>query len=106
MATTTPVTVKHTAPMWALSAEDWLKSLAAAVLTPVIPIITQTLQNGSLTLPVKPIEIAAALGFITFLSVKLLSPSQTIITGTTPGATITNLTIPAAGTSITSTQTK
>ena len=106
MATISTVNVKHTAPMWALSASDWLKSLAAAVLTPVIPIITQTLENGSLTFPVKAIEIAAALGFVTFLSVKLLSPSQTIITGTTPGATIANLTIPPAGKSTLSTQSK
>jgi hypothetical protein len=106
MPTTTPVTVTHTAPKWALSAADWLKSLAAAVITPVIPIITQTLQNNSLTFPVKSIEIAAALGFVTFISFKLLSPSQTIIKGTTEGATITNLTIPTAGTSTTTTQTK
>src|SRR5580700_9749017 len=96
--TTTPVTVTHTAPKWALSAADWLKSLLAAVLTPIIPIITQTLENNSLTFPVKSIEVAAALGFVTFVSIKLLSPSQTVITGTTPGATITNLTIPQPGT--------
>ncbi len=106
MPTVSSVVVKHTAAKWALTAEDWLRSLAAAVLTPVIPIVTQTLQNGSLTFPVKPIEIAAALGFITYLGAKLLSPSQTIITGTTPGATISNLTIPPAGTETTVTQTK
>lgn len=106
MPTQTSVTVTHTAPKWALSLEDWLKSLAAAIVTPVIPIVTQTLQNGSLTFPVKSIEIAAALGFITYLGAKLLSPAKTIITGTESGATIPSLTIPPSGTSTTTTQIK
>lgn len=105
MPTATPVTVKTTSPKWGLSVIDWLKALAAAVLTPVIPIVTQTLQNGSLTLPWKAIEIAAALGFIGMLGKKLLTPTQTIITGAEPGSTV-NVTTPPAGTTTTTIATK
>lgn len=96
----TPVTVKTTSAKWTLSAIDWLKALAAAVLTPVIPIVTQTLQNGSLTLPWKPIEIAAALGFIGMIGKKLLTPAQTVITGADTGSTV-NVTTPPPGTTTT-----
>ena len=105
MPTTTPVTVKQTAPKWSLTLLDLAKAVGAAVLTPVLPIVTQTLENGSLTFPIKSIEIAAISGFVVFLGHKLLTPSQTIITGTTPGGTVT-VNPPATGTTTAATQVK
>jgi hypothetical protein len=105
MSTTTPVTVKQTSHQWALSAEDFLKSLIAAILTPLIPIVTPILAGGSLTFNWKQMGAAALLGFVGYLSVKLMTPSHTVVTGTVEGAT-TTLTVPSAGTKTTATQTK
>ena len=92
MATTTPVTVTTTSAKWTLSVADWLKALAAAVLTPVIPILAETFSNGSLTFNWKVIAAAAGLGFVTFLGNALTNASKTIITGATPGSTV-NVTV-------------
>jgi hypothetical protein len=102
---TTPVSIKTTSPRGTLSTEDWLKSLLAAVVTPVIPIVTETLNNGLLTFNWKAIGAAALLGFVAYIGNALANSSKTIISGVQPGATI-NLTVPPVGTPTTATQTK
>ena len=105
MPTTTPVTVSQTSNKGSLNVKDILNSLLAAIVTPVVPIVTESLQAGSLTLNWKSIGIAAALGFVTWITKNLLQPSQTVITGTTPGGTVT-VTPPAPGTTNAATQVK
>ena len=105
MPTQTPVTVTQTHPQWSVGLKDLLQSLLAAVVTPIIPIVTPVLSGGSLTFNWKQIAAAAILGFITWLSVKFVKPAQTVITGTTEGSVI-SVTAPPAGTSTTAIQTK
>ena len=102
---TTPVTVTQTSNKGAISVRDLLNSLLAAVVAPVIPIVTESLQAGSLTINWKSIGVAAALGFVTWIAKNFIQPSQTVITGTTPGASV-SVTVPPAGTTATTTQTK
>src|SRR5580693_1043679 len=101
---TTPVTVTQSSKQGAINMRDFINSLLAAVAAPVIPIVTESLHAGSLTLDWKSIGIAAALGFVTWITKNFLQPAQTTITGTTEGASI-HVTAPAAGTSTTTTQT-
>jgi hypothetical protein len=105
MPTTTPVTVSQTSPKGTINLKDLLNSALAAIAAPVIPIVTESLQAGSLTFNWKSIGIAAALGFVTWITKNLLQPSQTVITGTTPGGTVT-VTPPASGTTTAATQIK
>lgn len=105
MAVSTQVTVSQTSKQGAINLKDLLNSLLAAVVAPVIPIVTESLQAGSLTISWKSIGVAAALGFVTWIAKNFIQPAQTIITGTTEGGTI-NVTPPAAGTSTTTTQVK
>jgi hypothetical protein len=102
---TTPVTVTQTSKQWTVGLKDLLESLVAAVITPIIPIVVPVLSGGSLTFNKNQIIAAALLGFVLWLGKKFATPSQTVITGTTPGATI-NVTAPPAGTQTTTTQTK
>jgi hypothetical protein len=102
---TTPVTVSQTSKQGAINMKDFLNSLLAAVVTPIIPIVTESLHAGSLTIDWKSIGIAAALGFVTWITKNFIQPAQTVITGTTEGASL-HITAPPAGTSTTTTQTK
>jgi hypothetical protein len=105
MSITTPITVASTSKQGSVNLKDVLNSLMAAVIAPVLPIVTESLHAGSLTFNWKSIGIAAALGFVGWLVKNFLQPSQTVITGASEGAT-TMLTIPPAGTKTTTTQTK
>lgn len=105
MPTTIPVTVSQTSKKGTVNVKDVLQSLIAAVVAPVIPIVTESFNTGSLTLNWKSIGIAAGLGFLTWLTKNLIQPSQTIITGTSEGGSI-NVTPPPPGTTATTTQTK
>ena len=105
MATTTPVIVSQTSKQGSINKKDILNSLLAAVVAPVIPIITESLQAGSLTINWKSIGVAAALGFVTWIAKNFIQPAQTVITGTIPGASV-NVTVPPAGTSTTTVATK
>lgn len=105
MPTTTPVSVTQTSKQGAVNLTDLKNSFIAAVVAPVLPIVTESLQAGSFTINWKSIGIAAALGFVVWITKNFIQPAQTIITGTTEGGTI-NVTPPAAGTSTTTTQTK
>ena|ERR1700721_4299072 len=102
---TSPVTVTQTSKQGAINMTDLKNSFIAAVVAPLIPIITESLQAGSFTINWKSIGIAAALGFVTWIGKNFVQPSQTIVTGTTEGAVI-NLTAPPSGTTINTTQTK
>jgi|ERR1700744_854179 len=105
MPTTTPVTVSQTSKQGAINLRDLLNSLLAAVVAPVIPIVTESLQAGSLTINWKSIGVAAALGFVTWIAKNFIQPAQTIVTGTTEGTTM-SIVAPPAGTSTTTTATK
>lgn len=105
MSTTTPVTVSSTSKQGSINRKDLLDSLVAAVVAPVIPIITESLNAGSLVFHWNSVAIAAALGFVGWITKNFLQPSQTIITGASEGAT-TSIVIPAAGTKTTTIQTK
>ena len=105
MPTTTPVTVSQTSKQGSINVKDLINSLIAGVVAPVIPIVTESLQAGQLTINWKSIGVAAALGFVTWIAKNFIQPAQTIVTGTTEGASI-NITAPTAGTTTNATQTK
>jgi uncharacterized membrane protein YjjB (DUF3815 family) len=105
MPTTTPVTVKQTSTQWSIHWKDVAESLVAAIITPVVPIVTPVLSGGSFNFNKDQILAAAALGFVGWLVKRFVTPSQTIITGTTPGGTVT-VTPPAPGTTTAATQVK
>ena len=89
MPTSTPVTVTQTSPKGKMSAQDWLWTIGAAVVLPVLPIVNATLVAG----------------FVGMLTKKITGASQTIITGAEPGSTI-NVTAPPVGNTTTTTATK
>jgi hypothetical protein len=97
MPTTTPVSVYQSSKQYSLGVKDLLQSLLAAIIAPVLPMVTESLQSGSLTINWKSIGVAAALGFVTWITKNFLQPSQTTITGTVEGTSI-NVTAPPAGT--------
>lgn len=105
MPTTTPVTVSQSSKQGAINVTDLKNSFIAAVVAPLLPIITESLNAGSFTINWKSIGIAAALGFVVWITKNFIQPAQTVITGTTEGGIVT-VTAPPAGTSTTSTQTK
>lgn len=105
MSTSTPVTVSQTSKQGSLNLRDWINSALAAVVAPVIPIVTESLQANSLVINWKSIGIAAALGFVTWITKNLLQPAQTVITGTTPGGMISVIP-PTPGATTTTTQVK
>lgn len=105
MPTITPVTVTQTSKEGAINLTDLKNSFIAAVVAPLIPIITESLQAGSFTINWKSIGIAAALGFVTWIAKNFIQPSQTVITGTAEGSAI-NIVTPKAGTKMAATQTK
>jgi hypothetical protein len=105
MPTTTPVTVTQTSKQGAVNLTDLKNSFIAAVVAPLIPIVTESLQAGSFTINWKSIGIAAGLGFIAWITKNFIQPAQTVITGTTEGGTIT-VTPPPSGTTTTTTQVK
>lgn len=73
-----------------LTAPDWVKALAVAVLSPIVPIIMQSLSNGSLTFDWKLIGTTALSAGVAYLAKNFLSPGETRITGVpAPGATTT-----------------
>lgn len=77
MATTT------TSGQFSLNARDFLKGALLAVLTPVVTILIQTLQSGSLTFDWKAIGITALSTFLAYIVKNFLAPSQIVITDPT-----------------------
>jgi hypothetical protein len=74
MATTTT-----TSGQFNLNWADFAKGLIMAVLTPVVAIIVQSLNNGSLTFDWKVIGIAAASGGLAYIVKNLFTPIQIVI---------------------------
>ena len=58
-----------------LNWQDFLKGLVVAVLTPIFPIVQQSISNGVLTFDWHLIEVAAAGGFIAYLSKNFFTDS-------------------------------
>lgn len=79
MATTTVTSKQFT-----LNLRDVFKGLLVAVLTPLVPIISQSLNNGSLTFDWKAIGIAALGGFVAYIVKNFLTPSQIVMENAAP----------------------
>lgn len=73
MATTT------TSGKFSLDAKDFLKGAILAVLTPVVTVLIQTLQAGSLVFNWTAIGVTAASAFLAYLVKNYLSPAQIVI---------------------------
>lgn len=71
-------TVASSGP-FSLNLTDVLKGLIMAVLVPVITIIMDSINQGSLTFNWKQIGIAALGGFIGYLIKNFLTPAQIVI---------------------------
>lgn len=66
-----------TSNLFSLNTQDFLKGVLMAVLVPVMTIVTQSLQAGSLTFNWKAIGVAAIAGFVAYLTKNFLTPSST-----------------------------
>lgn len=62
-----------------LNTRDILKGLALAVITPVITIVIDTLNQGSLTFDWKHIGVVAITALLAYLMKNFLSPAQIVI---------------------------
>jgi len=69
-----------TSKQFTVNLRDVIKGLLMAVLVPVVTIISQSLEAGSLTFNWKAITIAALSGFVGYLVKNFLSPTQITIT--------------------------
>lgn len=67
-----------TSGLFKLNIQDVLKGLLIAVLTPVIVVIQQSLEAGSLTFDWKSIGMAAIGGFLAYLTKNFLTPAQIV----------------------------
>lgn len=65
---------------FALNLKDVLKGLIMAVLVPIVTIIMNSINQGTLTFNWKQIGIAAVGGFIGYLIKNFLTPAQIVIT--------------------------
>jgi hypothetical protein len=73
MATTT------SSGQFSLNSADLLKGLLMAVLTPVVTILIDTLNQGSLTFDWKHIGVTALGALLAYLIKNFLSPAQIVI---------------------------
>ncbi len=78
MAETTDKSIT-TSKQFSLNFKDIAKAALVAIITPVIPIIEQSITAGNITLDWKTIGLAAAGGFFAYLTKNFFTPSQTII---------------------------
>jgi hypothetical protein len=76
-------TTSSSSPFMSLNWADLGKGILMAILTPIITIIYQTIQSGSLTFDFHSICIAAVSGFIAYITKNFFSG----ISLTTPPAT-------------------
>lgn len=67
-----------TSNLFSLNWQDVLKALLVASLTPIIPIVENSLQAGTFTLDWHNIGVAAAGGAFAYLVKNFLTPAQTI----------------------------
>jgi hypothetical protein len=73
MATTT------TSGQFSLNTNDLLKGLLLAVLTPVVTIVIDTLNQGSLTFDWKHIGVTALSALLAYLIKNFLAPAQIVL---------------------------
>lgn len=73
----TPVTT--TSKQFTLNGRDILKGLLVAIITPVLTIIINSLQQGTLTFDWKAIGITALTAAIAYLVKNFLTPSEITI---------------------------
>ncbi len=67
-----------------LGARDFLKGMLVAVLTPIVPIIYQSIDAKTLVLDWKAISLAALGGLVAYLAKNFLTPSQIVVTDADP----------------------
>lgn len=68
-----------TSPLFNLDWRDAGKALIVATLTPVIPIVQQSIEAGSLTFNWKAIGVAAAGGFVAYLIKNFFTPEKVVM---------------------------
>lgn len=69
---------------FALNGQDWLKGLVVAVITPVITIIIDSLNAGTLVFDWKHIAITALTAGLAYLVKNFLDPAKIVITDPSP----------------------
>lgn len=67
-----------TSNLFSLNLRDILKALIVAVITPVVPIIENSLSAGTLTFDWHNIGVAALGGFVAYLAKNFLTPAQIV----------------------------
>ena len=70
-----------TSKKFRLNWQDYAKGIVVAILTPVIFIIQNSLDAGTLSFNWKQISIAAISGFVAYLVKNFFTSSQTIVRG-------------------------
>lgn len=73
------MTTTTTSGKFSLGAKDFLKGAILAVLTPVVTVLIQTLQAGSLVFNWTAIGVTAASAFLAYIVKNYLSPAQIVI---------------------------
>lgn len=82
--------VVTTSKKFSLAAPDWLKAFLVAAISPIVPIILQSLNAGSFVIDWKTVGTTALAAGLAYLAKNFFTPAQTTITGTpAPGATTT-----------------
>jgi hypothetical protein len=71
-----------TSKQYSLNTRDLLKGLLVAVITPVITVITSSLNAGSLTFDWKVIGATALAAGLAYLVKNFFTPAQTVLTAT------------------------
>lgn len=77
-----------TSAQFKLNWSDVLKGLLVAVITPVITIITSSINAGTLTFDWKAIGLTALAAGLAYLAKNLFTPAQTIVSGTTESVVV------------------
>ena len=73
------VPVKHTSEQYTIGWKDGLRSLLIAVVTPVIDVIIQSLNEGSLTFDWKRIAVTGLSAGLAYLAKNYFTPSEIVI---------------------------
>jgi hypothetical protein len=66
---------------YSLEWRDVFKSFLIAVLTPIIPIVEQSIEAGTLTFNWKLIGLTAVGAALAYLTKNFLTPTQTVVQG-------------------------
>lgn len=88
--------VVKTSKKFSLTAPDWLKGLLMAIGAPVITLIIQSTNAGTLTFDWKALLTTAISAAGMYLLKNFFTPSQTTITGTPAPDSTTTVVIPPA----------